>query len=394
MVATRRSSIADIETRVQALGSVGQLRDPSRHTGEGEPQYAGYDGAPAEASEGSRLVLPGTFGGHAHLGERLPRPRAVLERRYRLRLPGLLPPELDVVLDTSNQHTLIWQQEVRPDPRASSAEEVRLDGTGAEAPRATSPEEVLPAGACNLYLFPMMIVHHEGHAAGRPYPPSAAQIDLLKRLITVLAVDPRCDFADSPDEVGAFPMHAIVVCNTEEALELSESLFTARPELLLPVHTTHRSAAGAVRAAALDLFGGESSLHILAVNRREELLVRMVALAVATLPRAALRERDRADESSWHRAERSERTRPQPKSVEELLRSQATGVFFEAMPMLFYGSTILSYAPTISYPSTCMCATCASRVPSPCAQLHVRLRPARCGDGSTRDRSRRLRQPY
>ena len=67
----------------------------------------------------------------------------------------------------------------------------------------------------------------------------------------------------------------------------------------------------------MQLFNGESSLHVAAVNKREELLLKMLDLGESTLS-----------------AER----------FATLLNHQAQGVFFKDPPMNWYGGTALSYA--------------------------------------------------
>jgi hypothetical protein len=106
--------------------------------------------------------------------------------------------------------------------------------------------------------------------------------------------------------VGAFPIHALIVCNTPAALELSMEVFEVAPKMLTRVHDPTKGP-----------FGGESSLHILTVNCHEDLLVRMVQMAEERLSRAEL---------------------------SRLFKSQASGPFFTGPPMCFYGSSILSYA--------------------------------------------------
>lgn len=189
---------------------------------------------------------------------------------------------VDVVLDTSGQHTLSWS-----------------------APIALKGEQALPPGSCNMYLFPAVIL-----ADGTALVPEGAQLAALKALVVGMTTDPSCNFAKTPDEVGAFPIHAVTVANTEEAINLSEMMFVANPKLLLPqVHAMHR--------AGFPLFTGESSLHICCVNRREKLLLKLIQLMMSELPR---------------------------EEALALLRSQAVGVFFNEMPMLEYGGTPLSYA--------------------------------------------------
>ena len=113
---------------------------------------------------------------------------------------------------------------------------------------------------------------------------------------------------NEPDEVGAFAIHALVVCNTPESLEISMELFEEQPHLIGGARETPRW---------LSFILGESSLHIFAVNQHEDLFCRFLDLAV-----------DKLD----------------PDELEALLRSQCTGVFFHSLPMYHYGSTALSYA--------------------------------------------------
>ena len=77
------------------------------------------------------------------------------------------------------------------------------------------------------------------------------------------------------DAVGAFPIHAVTVANTEDAIVMSGMLLEARPQLLTQVHALHR--------AGFPLFTGESSLHICCVNKRVDLLNKMIDLAATKL---------------------------------------------------------------------------------------------------------------
>ena len=203
---------------------------------------------------------------------------------HRLKAPGLTPSEFHVTHDTTGQHTLGWDV----------AFSVNSDS-----------QRSLPAGSCNLYLFPQFTP-----LDGEAVKPEPRVLEALCELIVACAMDPHCDMFSTPDVVGAFPIHALTVCNTEEALELVEQLCNARPLLLLgQLHTKHR--------AGFPLFTGESNLHVLCVNRREDLLCRLIQLAIVQM-----------------RAEH----------LKALLEAQCAGVFFEAPPMSIYGGTALSYA--------------------------------------------------
>jgi len=113
----------------------------------------------------------------------------------------------------------------------------------------------------------------------------------------------------TPDQVGAFVIHALMVGNSKESLDLSWKLYQSVPSLLTQLHVNHRD--------GFPLFAGESALHIACVNDQEELLCLMLDLAQVALS---------------------------AEDFETLLRSQAHGVFFDGMPMRFYGGTALAYA--------------------------------------------------
>lgn len=183
-----------------------------------------------------------------------------------------------LTLDTTGQHTLSWDIELT---------------------LKASPTVVLPPGACNLYLFPAV--------DGKPV--SDRPLAVLNQLLLAIVLDKACTFFDRSDEVGAFPIHAITVANTDDAVALSGELVTARPSLLTQVHVNHR--------AGFPLFAGESCLHICAVNVREALFCKMIDLTVSQLPK---------------------------EQAVALYESQAAGVFFDELPMRFYGGSPLAYA--------------------------------------------------
>ena len=167
----------------------------------------------------------------------------------------------------------------------------------------------LPAGSCNLYNYPQVI--SEEHPTGTR--PSDAGLKILEKIVTALMLETKA--FDEPDEVGAYAIHALVVCNTPESLLLALELYqkhTASHKLL---HVPHRN--------GTPLFVGESALHILAVNRHEEELVQVLEYAVEHL---------------------------EPAEVRRILRSQATGTFFRDTPMVFYGGTALGFAIAFEMP--------------------------------------------
>lgn len=198
------------------------------------------------------------------------------------------PPIATIEFSTVGQHTITWTTAIdeSPDNDISGIDDGLPEG-----------------GSCNLYIFPTIKTPREP----RGERPSYAGIRLLKRILIFLAENTEC--FEEPDEVGAFPIHALVVCNTPESLELSMELFARVPALLKQVHVKHR--------AGIPLFCGESSLHICAVNKREVEFVRIVDLAQSKLP---------------------------VEEVKGLFLSQAEGLFFQSPPVAHYGGSALAYA--------------------------------------------------
>ena len=153
--------------------------------------------------------------------------------------PKLSAESVALTLDTSGQHTLSW------------TEPLSLKGSG----------DALPAGSCNLYLFP----------AVNGTPVSGELLSVLQELLLAADVDESSKLFDVSDAVGAFPIHAVTVANTNDAIVMSGMLLEAKPSLLTQVHAMHR--------AGFPLFTGESSLHICCVNKRVDLLNKMIDLA-------------------------------------------------------------------------------------------------------------------
>ena len=85
------------------------------------------------------------------------------------------------------------------------------------------------------------------------------------------------DAFDQRDVTGAHALHALIVCNTPESLELAMEMYAMHAPLLPLVHVMPRS------TLAGTTFIGESSLHILAANRHEEEFVTLVGVSSADL---------------------------------------------------------------------------------------------------------------
>jgi len=112
---------------------------------------------------------------------------------------------VNVTLDTSGQCTLKW-----------GLIEMRMS-------EGTLPIK-LPAGECNLYTFPAAVLD------GSPTTLSGPHLDALGELLVALAIDPStADMMLTPDAVGAYPIHALLVANTEQSLKLAMRLFQSEP---------------------------------------------------------------------------------------------------------------------------------------------------------------------
>ena len=133
------------------------------------------------------------------------------------------------------------------------------------------------------------------------YTPDAEGIAAMHEM--VLAVAKRVPSAHSvPDATGASPIHALCISNHEASLALMFAIIAGNPRILTSVHSSDGP------------YTGESCLHILIVNRRESALIDLLSLASQKLSRDELC---------------------------SLLRSQARGKFFEAVPMRRFGGTRL-----------------------------------------------------
>ena len=143
--------------------------------------------------------------------------------------------------------------------------------------------------------------------SGTTMQPEGRQLDTLKALFVCIATDTSCDFVETPDVVGAFPIHALLVANTDASIALVELMIRIAPtRLITQTHTDHR--------AGFPLFTGESSLHVCAVNCREELLCTLIDIMMESVER---------------------------KEALLLLRSQCEGVFFLEAPMCTYMHTYI-----------------------------------------------------
>ena len=139
----------------------------------------------------------------------------------------------ELTWDRSSQHTISWSKPLKLHVR--------------------SIPTVIAAGSCNLYAFPSV----DGQT------PSSAQIQVLVKMLTALVND---SIFDMPDSSGATPLLALLVANNSDAIDLSLMLYHARPILLEQAHLDGP-------------FVGETALHIVAINRQEDALCKMLQLA-------------------------------------------------------------------------------------------------------------------
>ena len=217
-------------------------------------------------------------------------------RTYTISMPNACtgaPETMSVQHDYSCQHTLTWQ-----------TVNMGVDGT---------VDCVLPGGLCNLFQFPK--VQREGHSLIDRAPLTGNAFKLFELLVFTLATD-EMHFMYSKDASGALPFLAILVANSDAALRMTTRILQARPELMPIGH------------APGTLYEGETLLHVLAVNRREDELCHLIELAVNKLDDAQL---------------------------EALLTSQAVGAFFDDEPMKHYGGTALNYCIAFSLHRALVC---------------------------------------
>jgi len=165
----------------------------------------------------------------------------------------------------------------------------------------------LSAGSCNLYLFPRVTTDGPSALAPSALAPPETVAILTEALVWLAK---HSSVMEMTDGVGAYPVHALMVANTEASLSAAFAIFEAVPALLKLTHALSSTSASHV-------FAGESSLHVACANKAEEVLVRLVRLAVERLSH---------------------------EEAEALLRAQTTGSFFGDLPMRLYGGTALSYA--------------------------------------------------
>jgi len=180
-----------------------------------------------------------------------------------------------VIYDWADQHTITWTETI-------------YGPKGGE----------LPPGKCNMYLFP--IVNFAASAGGVTKTVGGKRLEILCLIIEKVA---EASGFKSRDSASAPPICSLIIANNQPSLDLAMLLLEANPRML-----THQHGEGP--------FTGEHAMHILVVNRKEDLFCRCLQL-VTRIPR---------DERAI------------------LMGAQTTGGFFSGPPMIYYGSSILAYA--------------------------------------------------
>ena len=182
-----------------------------------------------------------------------------------------------------------------------------------------NPAKLKP-GSANAYKYPDALL--PPYPWAEPLPENEERI--LHELILALARgegapvnaagEPEASsesFLEVLDGAGANVTLGLLVANTDAAVALVVAICKARPAALTISHGPGP-------------FTGENALHVLMVNRREAAALELVELALEMLSR---------------------------KQLEELFYSQASGPFFHAPPMCYYGGTPIAYAVAFSMTS-------------------------------------------
>ena len=213
---------------------------------------------------------------------------------------------VDVQLHSAGQHNIVLGAAL---PLKEVLPASAVDTIAANHGKGVGEATALPAMTANLYLYPKVTV--DGGSTRSLTPPE--QDGFLQLLLLLLADGEATALFQRCDAVGAAPLHALLVANTPQALELAMCLLWAQPTLLLQVH------------AAWGPFDGESVLHVLAANRQEGLLVD--GLPERSIPGVLEIARSKLSDAQYT----------------QLWLSLARGPFFTAVPMRHFGGSALGY---------------------------------------------------
>lgn len=206
-------------------------------------------------------------------------------------------------LDSKAQHVLSWHQAI---------ELPQIEGE--------LPTERLEPGSCNLYQLPR--VQFESQREGKSVILKGPWLRTLTLAFLSVALAEDSALLEHTDSVGAAPIHALLMANTEPAIEMVLQIMHLRPRVMLQAHFGQP-------------FKGENALHILTVNKRQRAVCEVLELAFAG--KAAPRFASDPNFTGFGRDD-----------LQKLLCSQCKGDFFLTEPMLYYGGTPLSYAVAFS----------------------------------------------
>ena len=163
------------------------------------------------------------------------------------------------------------------------------------------------------------------------------------------------------DHVGAMPFHSLLLSNSEAAMDCILALANVRPALLCQQHLP-------------PIFTGENALHILIVNGREKMLLKLLNIVTASFTSDQLK---------------------------HLFTAQANGLFFKNKPQVYFGSTPLAYAACFGMKRIIQCmllgttyfrlSECVSAVSDQKAPIDAALTHAALIDGALVQRRTRRR---
>ena len=125
--------------------------------------------------------------------EKLQAPTSHVFKTTKLRAKSKQP--ISLTLETAGQCTIKWNA---MDFFVEDGKSVKIAG-----------------GECNMYLFPGATVD------GQPVKLMGEQLQALTEVLVALATDSTNDMMLTPDVVGAYPIHALLVANAVVALRVA-----------------------------------------------------------------------------------------------------------------------------------------------------------------------------
>ena len=152
----------------------------------------------------------------------------------------------------------------------------------------------IPAGSFNM----------QGSAIPFSDSENMLQLELFQQLLAATLTAGEHDMWVEADHFGSMPIHALTLSNRDLSIAFVIRAARSRPELLCQQHLP-------------PIFTGETCLHILAVNCREDELCDLLDVA-----HGGLSEGD----------------------VDAMYSAAATGIFFQKEPQIYSGSTAIAYA--------------------------------------------------